>query len=35
VVLWQYTEDCWEDTLGVNAGIDMDLAMDAAVAVMW
>jgi hypothetical protein len=35
VVLWQYTEECWEDTLGTNAGIDMDLAMDAAISVMW
>jgi hypothetical protein len=35
VVLWQYTEDCWEGLLGANAGIDMDLAMDAAIAVMW
>jgi glycoside hydrolase-like protein len=32
VVLWQYTENCWEDTLGENGGIDMNLAMDAALA---
>jgi hypothetical protein len=35
VVLWQYTEGCWEDTLGNNAGIDMDVAMDTALTVMW
>ena len=35
VVLWQYTEGCWEDKLGKNAGIDMDLATGAAVALMW
>jgi len=34
-VLWQYSEGCWEDVMGVNAGVDMDLAMDAAMAVMW
>lgn len=35
VVLWQYTEGCWEDTLGKNAGIDMDLATNTAIASMW
>ncbi len=35
VVLWQYTEGCWEDKLGLDAGIDMDLATEAALAVMW
>ena len=35
VLLWQYTIDCWQDTLGANQGIDMDLALDAALAVMW
>lgn len=35
VMLWQYTEDCWEDTLGHNAGIDMNLATDTALASMW
>jgi hypothetical protein len=35
VVMWQYTENCWQEILGVNAGIDMNIALDAAVAVMW
>ena len=35
LVLWQYSEDCWEDTLGANAGIDMDVATNTAIASMW
>jgi hypothetical protein len=33
--LWQYTEDCWEDLLGVRQGIDMDQANDSAFNAMW
>jgi hypothetical protein len=34
-VIWQYTENCYEDVLGTNQGIDMDLATDSAFSKMW